>query len=1017
MNQLNTFIDGAHLLDVPLEEKRFTWSNKQPIPVMSRLDRVLLSGVWNSHYPLIKLLPLATVVSDHTPLLLKCRQLTTIPKPFRMELFWLHNEHAQRIIHEVWQKMVFTGQPLHSFNAKTINLHKALREWHVANFSMSNVFHYNAQQVVHCLDSLEELRQLTPLEIHLRILGRQRAFQLASISESRWRQRSRARWLNNGDRNTKYFHALASSRNRAKHVSKLLVQGAQLTDFTRICDAFTSYYIQLLGTEANTSSFDPAALYTTPDVDLSSLASPFTRAEIKRAVFSLSNDKCSGPDGVPNEFYKLNWDLVKQNLFDIFSSLFNGTLDLQSSNIAHIVLLPKEQHACTLSAFRPISVIAYIPKLISKVLANRLAAFIPLLIPESQTGFVRGRFIAENFIVAREMAFTVQKQSEPAFILKLDFKKAFDSVAWPFLMSVLRRRAFPVKFLYWLHLMLSTASSSILLNGRLGPSFQHKRGLRQGDPISPFLFNLAVDVLSRMLQAASLTVPHCISDKLQQPFFLLQYADDTMIFSTAKGTAVHVLNSVIHAFSLASGIELNLSKSALLTFNLLNYQEEAVQATLQVPTSSLPLTYLGLPLTVRRPDRLAYQTLIDKVQGKLAGWKSSLLSRAGRVVLAASVLSTIPVYFMTVFKLPVWVIKSLDRIRRNFVWGSSNNTGGSVHLLSWDRVCLPKTLGGFGLRDLRLQNVSLLLRWWWRLYHDKNSLWNKLATVLYGKRNSNIPPLAWNKCGSFFWHDLFSIRALFQVSTYSVIGSGVSTLFWFNNWGGGFQYFFNSLTKPPVRSAISVRSALQDFFKLLPAPLTLQQSCLLQQVQSISFSTAPDDLLWRWSSQGEYTAASAYNSFMFAGKRESPLKFVWKLKVPPSVKLFIILLAHGRLLTQDQLVRRNINCVQGCILCGQSECENGIHLFFTCTYSSCLWQALGVQISSAHLDTAISLQDMVMALFTPAFNQRSKLVLIATTFWGLWLERNNRTFRHQRRRLGAIQDWIISESTLFMKFC
>ncbi|KAJ4768098.1 RNA-directed DNA polymerase (reverse transcriptase)-related family protein [Rhynchospora pubera] len=613
----------------------------------------------------------------------------------------------------------------------------------------------------------------------------------------------------------------------------------------------------------------------------------------------------------------------------------------------------------------------------------------------------------------REMSFAIQKQSEPALILKLNFKKAFDSVDWNFLLTVLRQRGFPDRFLHWLFALLSTASSSILLNGRCGPSFNHKRGLRQGDPISPFLFNLAVDVLNKMFEAASITVPHNICSKIQPPFFVLQYADDTMLFSTAKGQAVHVLNSVIHSFSLVSGIALNLNKSSLVTFNLSDAHVQAVQATLQVHSSPAPLVYLGLPLTLRRPDRLVFQGLIDKVQDKLAGWKSSLLSRAGRLVLARSVLSTVPVYFMSVFKLPAWVIKALDRIRCNFIWGSSNSTGRAMHLLSLDKVCLPKELGGFGIQDLRLQNISLLLRWWWRLYHHENSLWSILATILFAKLDDSIPPLAWNEAGSFFWRDLMSIRLFFQISTVSVIESGLSSLFWFSNWGASFLFFFNSSDRPSIRRNISLHTAYHERFKFLTAPLTLRQHTSLQEAQRLSFNSQKDQLLWKWTTHGNYTAASAYKYLISAGKTTTPFFFIWKIKVPPSLKLFLLLLANGRLLTQDQLLKRNIFCTPGCVLCTSNECETANHLFFNCDYSGTLWRSLGFQLSGVRSDA--SLKENFLTVFEPAFGQRRRLVLISTNLWAIWLERNNRTFRQLGRPLGPVQQWIISESTIFMK--
>ncbi|KAJ3689098.1 hypothetical protein LUZ61_018262 [Rhynchospora tenuis] len=949
--------------------------------------------------------------------MLRCRQLPTAPKPFRLETFWLHNKDAKQIVEKVWSSQFVANSPISTFSDKTLLVHKALRDWHNQNFASINVFLANAKILLSCLDALEEHRQLSPLEFNLRILARERAYELANVLEMRWHQRSRSRWLRYGDRNTKYFHSLATARKRKNHVNKIIKQGSELTDSKKICEAFTEYYVSLLGTSIDTPSFHPDEFFPVTTPDLNALSTPFTDSEIQTAVMGLANDKSSGPDGVPNEFYKLNWALVRPDLLAIFDSLYNGELQLQNFNSARLVLIPKEDNADNLTAFRPISVISYLPKLIAKVLSNRIVTFLPELIPESQTGFIRGRLIAENFIVARELISAIHKQTDPAFVLKLDFKKAFDSVAWPFLFKVLEKRGFPSLFNSWLRLLLTTSTSAVSVNDCLGPPFSHKRGLRQGDPLSPFLFILAVDVLNRMLQKASSTVPHSICPKLVSPFYILQYADDTLLFSTAKGSAVQTLKEVLTVFSEVSGILLNFNKCSLLPFNLSDSSINSITTVLQVSSTEFPLKYLGLPLTLHKPDRFAYQQIIDKLQRKLAGWKSSLLTRAGRVMLTSSVLSSIPVYFMSVFKLPAWVIKAIDRIRRNFIWGSSNNLGSGVHLLAWNRICLPKSLGGFGLRDLRLHNLALLLRWWWRLFNNPDSLWYSFARRLYAKRNTDVPPILWNSTGSFFWRDLFSIRFYFQICTASSVGSGHNTSFWYGNWAGSCLYYCSSDTKPPSNRFISLRAAMLSRHLLLPAPLTLQQNALFEVMDNLLFTGQPDSCLWKLTSNGAYSASSAYKFFISTGKVRFPLNCIWKLKTPPSIKLFLLLLAHGRILTQDQLFKRHIPFSPGCVLCLHQNCETATHLFFHCPFSRQLWQGFGFDEILAHTASFDSISHNMLLFFQSVSGDLRKLSLVATIIWALWLERNNRTFRQERRRLDAIHHWIIGESTLFMKFC
>lgn len=204
---------------------------------------------------------------------------------------------------------------------------------------------------------------------------------------------------------------------------------------------------------------------------------------------------------------------------------------------AFIVLIPKGVAPPSPDAFRPISLQNCPPKALAKLLVNRLKPVIPALVHPDQTGFLSGRTISENFLYAADVLHVCARTKAPMLVFKLDFSKAFDSVSGPTLLSILRVRGFSEKWLGWISSLLTSSKSAVLLNGSHGPWIQCKNGLRQGDPLSPFLFIIIADVLQRMIinACAQNLLAHPVSTTL--PCLVLQYADDTLIIIKADPLA------------------------------------------------------------------------------------------------------------------------------------------------------------------------------------------------------------------------------------------------------------------------------------------------------------------------------------------------------------------------------------------------------------------------------------------------------------------------------------------------
>jgi hypothetical protein len=286
-------------------------------------------------------------------------------------------------------------------------------------------------------------------------------------------------------------------------------------------------------------------------------------------------------------------------------------------NQALLTLLPKHPEAQKLGDFRPISLVHLIGKVAAKVLSLRLAPKLDNLVSKNQNAFISGRSLHDNFILVRQSMRLLHRLHEPRLLLKLDLAKAFDTISWAFLFEALRRYGFGSKFLDWLALLLSTASTRVLLNGCPGPPIWHRRGLRQGDPLSPQLFVLAVDTLGRLIKhAADAGILRALHTSRPIPVVSL-YADDVVLFCHPSASDINAIKAILQLFGQASGLQVNYTKSSA---TLLNCDAEAaalVTDTLGSPVADLPLTYLGIPLTLRRPTRAQMLPLVEKTAATL----------------------------------------------------------------------------------------------------------------------------------------------------------------------------------------------------------------------------------------------------------------------------------------------------------------------------------------------------------------------------------------------------------------
>jgi len=332
------------------------------------------------------------------------------------------------------------------------------------------------------------------------------------------------------------------------------------------------------------------------------LMAPFTEKEIREAIFSMEHNKAPGPDGFPVEFYQHFWEVIKGDLINMFHDLHSGDLPLFSLNFGVISLLPKTREANKIQQYRPICLLNVSFKIFTKVATGRINLVADHLISPTQTTFMRGQNILEGVVVLHETIHELHRKNLSGVIFKIDFEKTYDKVKWNFLLQTLRLRGFSPKWIEWIKSFISGGSVAINANEEIGPYFQTKKGLRQGDLLSPILFNIVVDMLTLLINRAKANdqvhgvVPHLIDSGIS----ILQYADDTILFIDHNLEQAQNMKNILCAFEQISGLKINFHKSEIFCFGEAKNYENHYMELFGCNLSNFPIRYLGIPIHYRK---------------------------------------------------------------------------------------------------------------------------------------------------------------------------------------------------------------------------------------------------------------------------------------------------------------------------------------------------------------------------------------------------------------------------------
>uniref|UniRef100_A0A2N9IM18 Reverse transcriptase domain-containing protein n=1 Tax=Fagus sylvatica TaxID=28930 RepID=A0A2N9IM18_FAGSY len=738
MLEFSDFIEDLNLVDLPLGGGgRFTWSSGTANPSLSRIDRFLISPDWEDKFPDVVQSMLPRPLSDHHPILLETGKLKGGKRSFKFENMWLKTEGFVDRVKTWWSSYPFVGSPSFVLASKLKALKEDLKVWNKHVFGDINLKQLQLTAELSQLDEQEERGGLSTAERNNRKAVVGELDKLAHLEEIFWRQKSRVLWLKEGDNNTKYFHKIANSNRRRNYMHKVEVDGIIHETEKEIRDNVVSFYEDLYQEkESWRPSVDGLDFHSIGAAESSHLERKFDREEVVQVLKDFQGDKAPGPDGFSMAFFHKCWEVVGDDIMNFFEEFHTHCKFEKSLNATFIALIPKKKDALNIRDFRPISLVGSMYKLLSKVLANRIRLVMESLISSSQNAFVGGRQTLDSVLIANECLDSRLKSSIPGILCKLDIEKAYDHVNWNCLLYLLERMGFGYRWCQWMKTCISTVQFSVLVNGSPEGFFGSSRGLRQGDSLSPLLFLLIMEVLSRLFQKTEEAglirgFQAGMLGGIEVRISHLLFADDTIVFCDAVPEQVLHIRKVLSCFEAITGLRVNLTKSEMVPVGVVDSMQPLADL-LRCRIGVLPMLYLGMPLGAQYKAQNVWNSVLEKIERRLANWQTLYLSKGGRLTLLKSTLASLPTYFLSLFTIPVSVARRIEKLQRNFLWGGMGDAP-KYHLVSWDQVCSPIPYGGLGVKNLRVFNKALLGKWLWRFGAEETHLWRRVIAAKYGE--------------------------------------------------------------------------------------------------------------------------------------------------------------------------------------------------------------------------------------------------------------------------------------------
>lgn len=986
------------------------------------MDRAFATNEWWAKFPLHNLKVINVPVSDHEPLKLDLLKTDISSRNFRFrfENVWLKEPGFIREVTDIWHSI-----PVMHIIPKLNEVTAFMARW---GRSFFHKFREKLKLHKANLDRLVDREDEIGVQEYLS--ERSKLNELLAKEELYWKQRAKLFWLKEGDDNTRFFHASATTRKKANKITKLVDDNGISCEDQEGMNNIVLQYFSKLFTEGETTVnlMNNSSTRLITDEQNEFLTSAFRFEEFTAAIKEMHPDKSAGPDGLNPAFYQSFWSVMGKEIFKQCTNWLQTRVFPGELNSTNVVLLPKKENATSMKDLRPIALCNVLYKIIAKVLANRLKVVLPFLISENQSAFIKERSITDNVLIAFEMIHHMNqkkhKREAGEVALKLDISKAYDRVSWSFLKRRMRVMGFSDQWIEWMFMCIKTVTYKFCVNGSLIGPINPRKGLRQGDPLSPYLFLLCVEGLSNAIDDASSSglIHGCQISPTAPVISHLLFADDSFLFF--RGTTEEALNikELLINYEQSSGQCVNFQKSGIhFSANVNAGKRAEISQILGVSNDIRDSKYLGLPSMVGRSKKRVFNYVKEAAGKRIQGWQAKPISQGGKTVLIRNVAQAIPSYTMTCFLLPKSLCRELEHMYNNYWWRSKQGINQKgLNWLAWNNMSASKSKGGIGFRNLYGFNLALLGKHIWNFCINPNSL---VARVYKERYFPSVHVLEATKGqhSSCIWNGIWTAKEELREGFRWVIGSGEDIVATKDRWIRGKddlkveQSQFYEGRGEKVSSFFITNEKRWDADKVRNNFLPVDADAILKVY--IPQREVTDRVAWEKSSNGFYTAKSAYHYWFdlhFGNDLISQSvgwKKIWHVQVPHKIRVFLWRFCRDAIPVRKRLSSRGVRVPITCPMC-MHDIEHMSHLFYDWDFAKGCWSYVGLQVDCSTVEYA-----PVWVLQKLSTSTNEELQIICMVLWGVWYWRNKKVWEDKtvtpvvamQFSLSVLSDWIAAK--------